>query len=118
MDLKELMKMAGASKEEGMGDDKVKAKMRVIHDLREMASDMMSEGLDEGLKKVTVASDDEEGLKEGLEMAEDIVEEGAPESDSYGIDDYHAGDSDDMSADDIEAKIAELMEMKRKMMEG
>ncbi len=49
-----------------------KAKMGVVKDLRDLAAKHMSDKL-EGLKKVTVASDSEEGLKHGLDKAKEIV---------------------------------------------
>lgn len=123
--------MAMSKDEEGPDKDKMMAKMKVIHELRQMAQDMMGEKLDEGMKKVTVASDDKEGLKEGLEKAEEIVEEGPeammgdemmPRKDSYEPEDLMAmEESDDMeyeeemSEEDIDAKIAELMKMKEMM---
>lgn len=50
-----------------------KAKLDVIKELRNQASEMMGGKL-HPLKKVTVASDSEEGLKAGLQKAGDIVE--------------------------------------------
>ena len=56
----------------------IKAKMQALDELFNMASDMESDDIDsdlKGIKKVTVASNDPEGLKEGLEKAEEMVEE-------------------------------------------
>lgn len=126
MKLEDLMKMSKGDEEKDPKDMmKAKAKMEVIQELRKMASDMMGEGLKDGMQQVTVASDDPEGLKEGLEMAEDVVEEGpeammAKESESYEPDMEMMAESDDeeemeMSPEEIEAKIAELMEKKDKL---
>ena len=49
-----------------------KAGSKVLDELRKHAQSMMS-GKMKGLKKVTVASDSPEGLKKGLNIAEDIV---------------------------------------------
>lgn len=125
MNLKDLMSMGDEPSEEKSPEDmaKMKAKMEVIEELRQMAADMMGEGLKNGMSKVTVAADDEEGLKEGLEMAEDVVEEGpeammAKKSDSYEPMSEEMDEEDEYSSpEDIDAKIAKLMEMKR-MMEG
>lgn len=74
--LKKLMQKK-MEKQGGMEPKAKEAKMELLKELREMASGMMKEDLDghlAGIKKVTVASDSEEGLKEGLEKAEDMVE--------------------------------------------
>ncbi len=49
-----------------------KAGSKVLDELRKHAQSMMS-GKMKGLKKVTVASDSAEGLKKGLNVAEEIV---------------------------------------------
>ncbi len=49
------------------------AKMNVVHEMRKMASDEMSAPL-RGMKKVSVASNDPEGLKLGLDKAKQLVE--------------------------------------------
>lgn len=51
-----------------------KAKMSILKEMRKMAMDDMGEGLKNGVKKVTVAAPDQEGLEAGLEKAEDLVE--------------------------------------------
>lgn len=71
--LKELMKLAEKKKGKGEMDPTYKsAKMGVLGDIKKLAEDSMKGDI-EGLKKVTVASSDEEGLKEGLEKAKDMV---------------------------------------------
>ena len=73
-----------------MEDKKVpmhkKAKIEAARALKMMAMQLMQEcsadegeGEMDGLKKVTVAAKDKEGLKEGLEKAEDLLE-GSEES--------------------------------------
>lgn len=54
------------------------AKMSVLKKLKDSAASKMSGAL-KGVKKVSVMSDSAEGLKKGLDMAEDVVEKG-PES--------------------------------------
>lgn len=49
-----------------------KAGSKVLDELRKHAQSMMS-GKMKGLKKVTVASDTPEGLKKGLNVAEDMI---------------------------------------------
>lgn len=68
--LKEMMKMKGEKK---MNPMEKKAKLGVLEEILGMAEDEMGNEL-KGLKKVTVAAPSEEGLKEGLEKAEEIVE--------------------------------------------
>lgn len=67
--LAKLMKKKGES---SLSDNEKNAKMGVLHDLKNMASHAMSSKLD-GLKKVSVASDSDEGLAQGLEHAKAII---------------------------------------------
>lgn len=63
-----------ASKKDKLSDSEKNAKMSVVKDMHDLASGMMHDKL-KGLQKVTVASDDPEGLKAGLEHAHDIVDQ-------------------------------------------
>lgn len=78
-----------------------KSKMDVVKNLRDMASQSMSDRLGDLKKKVTVASDSDEGLKHGLEKAKEIV--GSPEL-NHMVDqsEHPAGHSDDLSGDENE----------------
>ena len=69
MDLKELMKKKGKEKLDPSYKD---AKMGVLKEIMDMASGEMKGDL-AGAQKVTVAADDKEGLKDGLEKAKDLV---------------------------------------------
>ena len=60
-----------------------KAKMGVMEDLQKMAHDAMGGKL-KGMKKVTVASDSEEGLEHGLDKAHDVIKHLPP-----ALDDSH-----------------------------
>jgi len=51
-----------------------KAKQNILKQIRQLAQESLKENLG-GLKKITVASDSEEGLKAGLEKAEDILDD-------------------------------------------
>lgn len=58
---------------------KMKARMKMLKMLKDEMLDEMGEGAGlaeklEGMKKVTVASDSEEGLKEGLSKAQQILD--------------------------------------------
>lgn len=123
--MKKLMEM-GSDKKPAM-DDKAKAKMKVLMDLKKMAADMMGEDLSEGMKKVTVAAPDSESMKAGLEKAEELMEEAddaemdeMPDgmAEMMGDDDEDEMMEEEMSPEDIEAEIARLMEMKAKMKEA
>lgn len=56
-----------------LSDSEKEAKMDVIKEMKGMMKGMMGDDI-RGLKKVTVASDSPEGLKEGLEKAEDVID--------------------------------------------
>lgn len=108
-----------------------KAKLDVIKELSSQAGEALGDKL-KGLKKVTVASDSKEGLKAGLEKAEDILEKHDRESpvekmeEEMGADLDHDGEEGEseehkesvmggeMSPEEIEAKIQELMALKKK----
>lgn len=51
------------------------AKLSALKNLRNEMSQMMQGNLGEKMNKVTVAAKDKEGLKKGLEKAEEILEE-------------------------------------------
>lgn len=116
MDLfKKMMEKKKGSKMDDLEKD---SKMKAVCAMKEMAEQAMSEKLG-GLKKVTVASDSEEGLKEGLEKAEDVVEDKlalSEEPDMEDDDDLEEEDEDlALSADDLDAKIQKLLALKEKM---
>jgi hypothetical protein len=108
-----------------------KAKLDVVKELSSQAGEMLGDKL-KGLKKVTVASDSKEGLKAGLEKAESILEkhdEASPVQkmeEEMGADLDHDGEEgeseehkeevlgEEMSPEEIEAKIQELMALKKK----
>jgi len=90
-----LAMLMKSKKEKGMlSPMEKKAKMGVLHGMKDMATQAMRDKL-KGLKKVTVASDSEEGLKKGLSMAEKLMrlKEGKSE--------------DEESEDDSEEEVAE-----------
>jgi hypothetical protein len=95
------------------------AKMQAVKAMRQMASEEMAMPL-KNLKKVSVAADSEEGLKEGLEKAEEIVEQGMPkESMSEEYEDSEEMSEDmhempeEMSLEEVESKIAKLEALKK-----
>lgn len=70
-----------AKKGDFLSDSEKEAKMSVINEMKGMMKGMMGDDI-RGLKKVTVASDSPEGLKEGLEKAEDVIESKMGEEES------------------------------------
>jgi len=92
-------------KKSEMGDTERDAKMSVLQHVKDMAQDMMKGRLQDGMKKVTVASDSKEGLEDGLQKAKDMMtarEEGkeeeatgdeeGPEHESQESPDYEAAE--------------------------
>ena len=129
--LKDLIK-----KKLEMGDMMPEKKKMAMDNVLKELDDISDQGMAGKMSKVTVASDSPEGLKEGLEVAEDKVEELSEDDDKQLEDldsmaedakmdereDYMAESSDSdedydsMSEDELEKKIKELEEMKAKMM--
>lgn len=86
-----------------------KAKLQVLDDLRGDMKSMMKEKLGSGaLKKVTVASDSDEGLKEGLEKAEDVLGEQSEEDSIDPEIDESMEDMENCTPEELEEKIAKL----------
>lgn len=116
--MKEPMKK---KKKEDMDELHKSAKMDAISGLRQTAMDAMKGKL-EGLKKVTVASDSKEGIKEGLEKAKEIVEKGpngeAPEAEEESLEEESEDgeESKEQLLSELEQKMKELEELKQKLM--
>jgi len=108
-----MARMASKKKnKEPMSDMEKKAKMGVLGSLRDEMSGMMSDKL-KSLKKVSVASDTKEGLKKGLEKAEEMVER-APgdEETKEEVPMGEAGESEEeyeaMSKEELDSEIKEM----------
>lgn len=117
-------------KKKGMSPLEMKAKMSVLKDLHGQSTNLMKDGL----KKVSVTSDSKEGLKAGLDKAEDILGEDSEEeceacsgegcpmcgsgekekAKSKGYEDQQES-SEPMDEDELDAKIQELLKMKEKL---
>lgn len=91
-----------------------KASLNVLGDLKKLAQDEMK-GKMASLKKVTVASDSKEGLKKGLEKAEEIISDKEIESEEPEMEESEVEESEEMSEEEIDARIKELMALKAKM---
>jgi len=109
-----------------MSDVEQEAKMNVIKDLRDEASSKMGEKLG-NLKKVAVMSDSKEGLEKGLDKAKEMMAN-MPEGHMEEESDAHEGketpeeealegheDMENMSEEELDAKLQELMALKEKM---
>jgi hypothetical protein len=99
--MQEFMKLLSERQQKQGGPRKghdMEAKAAMAKEL----SDMLGEDLTEGIKdskRVTVASDSEEGLKKGLEKAEDILES---KMEDESEDSKEKEDESEMSAKDME----------------
>lgn len=98
----ELLKKKAKDQKGPKMDDEMSAKASMAKQMSDMLAGDLSEGI-KGSKKVTVASDSEEGLKEGLEKAEDLLESKMEKEKSED-------ESEDMeeSEDDLKSQIAAL----------
>lgn len=117
-DMKKLMEMKGKSKMSPLAKE---AKLGVLGDLKKMAGEMMAGDL-KGMKKVTVASPDSEGLSEGLEKAQEIIGEKDESEDEEGYEDKVAAEYGkymaEPSLENIESLIQCLEEKKAEMSGG
>lgn len=113
-----MSKLAGKSPDDEGDDSHAAAKMQVLQELRDMAMGMMGDkvkGLPGGggdeMHGVEVMAPDKEGLKKGLDLAQQAVPGDEDDADSSGM----PGDDsdDDMSPEEIDAMIEELQEKKR-----
>lgn len=114
-----------------LSSGELEAKLNAANEMHKWASEEMGNGLEKKLKKVTVASDSEEGLEEGLEKAKEIVEEkpdmmDAEKSEEDAV--HEAGESvedemmehsedgmEEMSEEEIDEKLQKLMALKAKL---
>lgn len=118
-----------------------KAKKGVLSDIMKEMSGMMAEPM-KGLKKVTVAAKDQEGLEKGLEKAKELIkgeepcpecekmmegscpkcsemseesdEEESSEEPSEEKSEESMGDEEHQSIEELEQQIKKLEELKRK----
>lgn len=89
------------------------AKMGVVKELSRQASSMLSDK-SKPKAKVEVAANSKEGLKEGLEKAEELLEGDKPEGMEEGKPDACdiSPEEAELSAEDLDEKIKKLMELK------
>lgn len=115
-----MKRLMGKKDKPKLSDVEKEAKLKVLNSLKSDMEGMMGEGL-KGLKKVTVASDSPEGLQQGLEKAEELVEGHEMESqeeESLEEEPSLLGsslESSEMSEEELDQKLNELMQLKEKM---
>jgi len=113
-----------------MSDSEKEAKSGVLSEMKDMASKMMGDKV-KGLKKVTVASDSEEGVKKGLEKAKDLLghsmSEESPEMEGSEVAEEESPEHEqeeskeeemqelaqEMDASELDQAIQKLMELKK-----
>lgn len=109
-----MLKKLKEKKEPKMMDSIEKeSKLGILQDLMSQADEMMGEKLKTGLKKVTVAAPTSEGLKKGLEKAEEIVE-AKEEPEAEEAEEYEE-ESEEMSEEELQKQIDELMKKKEEL---
>lgn len=117
-----------------LSDNERNAKMSVLKDLRNQASQSMGNRLKD-MKKVTVSAPDEQGIKAGLEKAKELIAgkhgepmEGSPEEEGSEspleeeLEEAHGDispDEDDVpgTPEEIDEKIKELLALKDRLLE-
>jgi len=110
--MQEFMKLL-SEKQQKQGGPRKGRDMEAKAAMAKELSDMLGEDLTEGIKdskRVTVASDSEEGLKKGLEKAEDILESKMEDESDMEDESEMESKSEDEAEDemDSEEKIREL----------
>lgn len=88
-------RMLEKKKKEGgkeLSSNEKTAKMSVVQALRDFAAGEMGKKID-GMKKVSVASDSEEGLEKGLDKAKELI--GKPDKDVASEDQYDETEESD-----------------------
>lgn len=126
-----LMKLMQEKKAKKLSPIEKNAKMNVLKDIQDMASDEMGSKL-KGLKKVSVASDSKEGLQEGLDKAKELLDKNISEQKEDESSEHESMESEseelaeeameseeqpeeEMSLEDVEQKIQELMKKKEEL---
>lgn len=123
--MKKLKDMLEEKDGNDSGEMEKDAKLSALRELRDIASKAMGEGMKskmDGMQKVTVASDDKEGLVKGLDKAKDLMkhmpktdDEGVEETPEEEMEEAEMGSDDEMSPEDIDAMIQKLQEKKAKL---
>jgi len=111
-----------------LDDNSAKARMETIDELDDMVGSPMLDKM-KGLKKVTVASSSKAGLEEGLEKAQDMMDNKSDAEKHFNMMSDKASsedcDEDDMDDEDMDMKeeapeddiASEIMALQKKMEE-
>jgi len=126
-DLEKLLMKGKKSGEEKLSPDDIQAKMDVLMELLEMAKGAMGEkvkGDMEGMKKVTVAAPDKQGLEAGLEKAQELLpkmehmeeeQEETPEEESKETPEMEAKEEQEMAKPEDEEEEDMFAKKRAKM---
>lgn len=90
-------------KGEEISPEKLEAKKNAVSEMRDLAASMMGDHL-KGLKKVTVAAPDKQGLEEGLDKAKEIAHKLPIAEDE----DDESSESPDMEASEEDSEGADI----------
>ena len=114
-----LKKKAAEQAKEPVNPMKLEAKKNVVKEIMDMLKGDMA-GQMKGLKKVTVASDSEEGLEKGLNKAQQIIgsasEDEPSEEDEEGME-HEMEESPEMEASEHMSPEEEIAELEKKLAE-
>lgn len=105
-----LKKKAAEQAKEPVNPKMLEAKKNVVKEIMDMLKGGMANEM-KGLKKVTVASDSEEGLEKGLNKAQEIIgsaSEDADEEMEEESPEMESMESPDEEIAELEKKLAEL----------
>lgn len=115
-----MKKLLDSKKQKGMlSDQEASAKMSVLKNLRGKSDSSAADKL-KGMKKVSVMSDSEEGLEQGLEKAKEIVDSHPteiqePEMEHEKMTHDLLNDLDTLSEEDVDDLLERLMAKKEEL---
>jgi len=108
--MEDFMKLLAKKAKEQKGPmhgPKIDAKAAMAKELSDSLGSDILEGI-KGMKKVTVASNSEEGLKEGLEKAEDVLESKMEKESEEESEDSEEESEESEESPDLESEIVKL----------
>lgn len=115
-----MKKLLDSKKQKGMlSDDEASAKMSVLKNLRGKSDASAADRL-KGMKKVSVMSDSEEGLEQGLEKAKEIIDSHPtqiqePEMEQEKMTHDLLNDLSSLSEEDVDDLLERLMAKKEEL---
>jgi hypothetical protein len=116
--MEDLKKLLG-KKDKKQDSMKKDVKLSALSNLRNAMSDIMKEGLNGKLSKVTVMSDDKEGLKEGLEKAKEMMESNPETEENPEMEEQEnesCEENEEMSLEELESEMKKLEEKKKALL--